>query len=43
MRRASHLIIILAIPHRQYADLSIPETKPVVDIWNFLGRGGLFS
>ena len=36
-------IVILAIPHRQYADLAIPEDKPVVDVWNYLRRGGLFS
>lgn len=33
-------IIILATPHRQYADLKIGGDKVLVDIWNFYGRGG---
>ena len=28
------------VPHREYRDLDY-RGKPVVDIWNFLGRGGL--
>ena len=30
-------ILILAAPHRVYRDLQ--TTKPVADVWNFLGRG----
>lgn len=32
-------IIILAVPHREYATLKIPEGKVVVDIWNLWGQG----
>lgn len=35
-------IIILGAPHREYAGLAIDESKVVVDIWNFYGKGGLF-
>jgi UDP-N-acetyl-D-mannosaminuronic acid dehydrogenase len=35
-------IIILATPHKEYADLIIDDDKILVDIWNFYGRGGLF-
>ena len=35
-------VIILATPHKQYADLEISSDKIVVDIWNFFGNGGLF-
>lgn len=31
-------IIVIATPHRQYRSLR-PNGKPVVDIWNVLGRG----
>ena len=31
-------LIILGVPHDQYADLNI-QTKPVVDIWNFFKKG----
>lgn len=34
-------IIILATPHKEYADLDI-SGKSVIDIWNFYGKGGLF-
>jgi UDP-N-acetyl-D-mannosaminuronic acid dehydrogenase len=30
-------ILILAAPHRVYRDLQ--TTKPVADVWNFLGQG----
>lgn len=32
-------IIILAAPHREYADLKLPRNKIVVDIWNMWGKG----
>jgi len=34
-------IVILATPHKEYADLNI-EGKIMVDVWNFYGKGGLF-
>lgn len=34
-------IIILATPHKEYAGLDM-QGKPVVDVWNFFGKGGLF-
>jgi UDP-N-acetyl-D-mannosaminuronic acid dehydrogenase len=35
-------VIILATPHKEYADLVIDKSKILVDIWNFFGEGGLF-
>ena len=35
-------IIILATPHKEYADLAIDKSKVLVDMWNFYGEGGLF-
>src|SRR5262249_5941787 len=32
-------LLILAAPHREYRSLQLPESKPVVDIWNFYGKG----
>ncbi len=32
-------LLIVAAPHRVYRSLRIPEGKPVVDIWNFFGKG----
>jgi UDP-N-acetyl-D-mannosaminuronic acid dehydrogenase len=32
-------VIILATPHREYANLEIPEGKVVVDVWNMWGKG----
>lgn len=32
-------IIILATPHREYANLKLPENTAVVDVWNMWGRG----
>lgn len=37
LRRAD--LLILAAPHGQYADLD--SDKPVVDVWNFLGKGSV--
>jgi UDP-N-acetyl-D-mannosaminuronic acid dehydrogenase len=34
--------IIIAAPHREYAMLSYKTNEIVVDVWNFLGKGGLF-
>jgi UDP-N-acetyl-D-mannosaminuronic acid dehydrogenase len=33
-------LLILCVPHRAYRDLDV-RGKPVVDIWNFFGRGGI--
>lgn len=35
-------IVILGVPHKEYAQLNIDTTKILVDIWNFFGKGGLF-
>jgi UDP-N-acetyl-D-mannosaminuronic acid dehydrogenase len=35
-------IIILATPHREYAELVIDPSKALVDVWNFYGKGGCF-
>jgi UDP-N-acetyl-D-mannosaminuronic acid dehydrogenase len=34
-------IVIIATPHKEYAQLEIQE-KILVDVWNFYGKGGLF-
>ena len=33
-------LLLIATPHKQYCELRI-ENKPVADIWNVLGKGGL--
>ncbi len=33
-------IVILGTPHREYKNLTIPQGKIVLDIWNFLEKGG---
>jgi UDP-N-acetyl-D-mannosaminuronic acid dehydrogenase len=35
-------IVIVAAPHREYADLAFPGRTMVVDVWNFFGKGGAF-
>jgi len=35
-------IIILASPHKEYANLDIENDKILVDVWNFYGKGRLF-
>ncbi len=35
-------IVILAAPHAEYRDLTIPYDKVLIDIWDFYGKGGLF-
>lgn len=35
-------VIIVAAPHKEYAELKIPAEKILVDVWNFFGKGGLF-
>lgn len=36
-------IIILATPHKEYANLRFAKEKTVVDIWNFYGKGGIIK
>lgn len=35
-------IVIVAAPHREYAQLAFPGRTIVVDVWNFFGKGGAF-
>ena len=35
-------VLIVAAPHREYRSVAIPAGKPVVDIWNFYGKGTSF-
>ena len=35
-------IVVLGVPHKEYKKLDFGD-KPVVDIWNFLGRGGTIA
>ncbi len=32
-------LLIVGAPHREYRDLEIAESTPVVDVWNFYGKG----
>ncbi|MCX2933907.1 nucleotide sugar dehydrogenase [Mycobacterium sp. CVI_P3] len=32
-------VLILGAPHSDYRSLVIPEDKPVIDVWNFFGKG----
>ena len=34
-------LLIIAAPHKAYRGLAVPEGKPIVDVWNLLGRGTL--
>lgn len=34
-------VIIVATPHTEYADLRIDDSKILVDVWNFYGKGGV--
>lgn len=34
-------LIILAAPHREYKELRIEKEKPIIDIWDFFGKGGV--
>jgi UDP-N-acetyl-D-mannosaminuronic acid dehydrogenase len=35
-------IVVVATPHSEYAELTIDDSKILVDVWNFYGKGGLF-
>jgi UDP-N-acetyl-D-mannosaminuronic acid dehydrogenase len=32
-------LLMIGTPHREYRGLTIPDAKPVVDIWNLFGKG----
>ena len=32
-------LLFVGAPHREYRQLELPDSKPVVDIWNIFGRG----
>jgi UDP-N-acetyl-D-mannosaminuronic acid dehydrogenase len=32
-------LLILGVPHKEYRSIEIPETTPVIDIWNYFGKG----
>ncbi len=35
-------IVIVATTHKEYAKLKIDDSKILVDVWNFYGKGGYF-
>jgi len=32
-------LLIIGAPHREYRAIDVPASKPVIDIWNFYGKG----
>jgi UDP-N-acetyl-D-mannosaminuronic acid dehydrogenase len=32
-------LLIVGAPHKEYRELEVPASKPVIDIWNFYGKG----
>lgn len=36
-------LLILGAPHADYRSLEIPDSKPVIDVWNFFGKGTSLS
>jgi UDP-N-acetyl-D-mannosaminuronic acid dehydrogenase len=32
-------LLIVGAPHREYRELALPATKPVIDVWNLYGKG----
>jgi len=32
-------VLVLGAPHSDYRSLVIPQDKPVIDVWNFFGKG----
>lgn len=32
-------VLVLGAPHTDYRSLLIPDDKPVIDVWNFFGKG----
>ncbi len=32
-------VLVLGAPHSDYRSLVIPDGKPVIDVWNFFGKG----
>jgi UDP-N-acetyl-D-mannosaminuronic acid dehydrogenase len=35
-------ILIIGAPHREYRAIKFPESKTVIDVWNYLGAGAGF-
>ena len=35
-------VVIVGAPHKEYADLKVPDDKILVDMWNFYGNGSTF-
>jgi UDP-N-acetyl-D-mannosaminuronic acid dehydrogenase len=36
-------LLIIGAPHQAYRELDVPPGKPVPDLWNILGKGGILS
>jgi UDP-N-acetyl-D-mannosaminuronic acid dehydrogenase len=34
-------LLVMGVPHRAYRSLRLPDSKPVIDIWNTYGKGTL--
>ena len=32
-------VLVLGAPHSDYRSLVVPKDKPIVDVWNFFGKG----
>ncbi|SPM28072.1 UDP-N-acetyl-D-mannosaminuronate dehydrogenase, partial [Mycobacterium terramassiliense] len=32
-------VLVLGAPHSDYRSLAVPDDKPVIDVWNFFGKG----
>jgi UDP-N-acetyl-D-mannosaminuronic acid dehydrogenase len=32
-------LLFIGAPHRAYGDLKLPDSKPIIDIWNLRGNG----
>ena len=36
-------LLVLGAPHSDYRTLAVPDDKPVIDVWNFFGKGALLT
>lgn len=36
-------LLIVGAPHREYRELELPASKPVIDVWNLYGKGAFPS
>jgi UDP-N-acetyl-D-mannosaminuronic acid dehydrogenase len=36
-------MLILGAPHREYREIEVKASKPIIDIWNFYGKGMSFT